>query len=237
MIRVRERWIRAQLAQVLLSAGGRAPRRAIARAGQMIGLLEIGAWLSSQSVSKPEVLGSRDAVFSAALSRLRNAQEPAYLEFGVADGDSMRWWSENLTVAQAHLIGFDSFEGLPEDWAGTGSPKGAFDLGGNLPTVPNNVALVKGWFDDTIPEWKKQNDGPVSYCNVDCDLYSSTVTIFRELEDRFIPGTVIHFDDYFGYADWRNGEHKAFLEMLDRTGFSYDAKALGIMQFVVQLKK
>jgi hypothetical protein len=28
----------------------------------------------------------------------------------------MRWWSRNLSEPGAKLVGFDSFEGLPEDW-------------------------------------------------------------------------------------------------------------------------
>jgi hypothetical protein len=39
-----------------------------------------------------------------------------YLEFGVFEGRSMRGWSSHLTASGAHPIGFDSFEGLPEDW-------------------------------------------------------------------------------------------------------------------------
>jgi len=51
------------------------------------------------------------------------------------------------------IFGFDSFEGLPEDWSGPWI-KGSFDMNGNLPRVHPNVQLIKGWFDDTIPEFK-----------------------------------------------------------------------------------
>ncbi|GEM_PF-6274412 len=40
-----------------------------------------------------------------------------YLEFGVADGGSMRVALANLGP-EANLYGFDSFEGLPEQWYG-----------------------------------------------------------------------------------------------------------------------
>lgn len=51
-----------------------------------------------------------------------------YLEFGVAEGGSMRVALSNLGP-DSRCFGFDSFEGLPEDWYGTFS-KGAFSLAG-----------------------------------------------------------------------------------------------------------
>lgn len=156
-----------------------------------------------------------------------------FLEFGVHTGGTITQAAR--LRPEKHFYGFDSFEGLPEDWAGTGKLAGDFNLSGNLPNVPENVTLVKGWFDQTIPVWKTTNPGPISYLHVDSDLYSSAVTIFETLEERFVPGTVILFDEYFGYPDWRNGEHKAFVEMINRTGFAYTAKAISHMAFVVQL--
>lgn len=165
----------------------------------------------------------------------RAGADGLFLEFGVHTGQTIRL-SAKLRP-EIRFWGFDSFEGLPEDWGGSGKVKGDFDLGGKLPKVPRNVTLVKGWFDETVPTWKTEHDGPISYCHVDCDLYSSTVTIFRELEDRFVDGTILLFDEYFGYAGWREGEHKAFLEMIERTGFTYEPLAISHMALVVRLRK
>ncbi|MEL7465997.1 MAG: TylF/MycF/NovP-related O-methyltransferase [Pseudomonadota bacterium] len=159
--------------------------------------------------------------------------EGLYVEFGVHTGGTIT--STAKKKPHLKIWGFDSFEGLPENWSGAGKMKGAFSLGGQMPEVPDNVTLVKGWFDETIPKWKAEHEGPISYCHIDCDLYSSTATVFTELEDRFRPGTILLFDDYFGYADWRNGEHKAFMEMLERTGFDYEAQAVSHMALVVKL--
>jgi hypothetical protein len=56
-----------------------------------------------------------------------------------------------LTPRTAH--GFDSFEGLPGDWAGTKEAKGAFSLRGRLPKEPGNARLHVGWFDRTLPDF------------------------------------------------------------------------------------
>ncbi|MFN3274285.1 MAG: TylF/MycF/NovP-related O-methyltransferase [Paracoccus sp. (in: a-proteobacteria)] len=156
-----------------------------------------------------------------------------FVEFGVDQGATINQIAK--TRPERKVFGFDSFRGLPENWSGTGLTRGRFDRGGQMPQVPPNVELVPGWFNESVPVWKRDHTGPIAFCHVDCDLYSSTVTIFTELEDRFRPGTIILFDEYFGYSDWRGGEHKAFLEMIARTGFTYKALAVSHMGFAVEL--
>ncbi len=148
------------------------------------------------------------------------------LEFGVADGGSLRHLA-GLTTRT--LDGFDSFEGLPENWAGTFERKGKFSRGGSLPDVPAHVRLHKGWFNETLPAFLLgQDDQPVALLHVDCDIYSSTVTIFGELKSRLQPGTVIVFDEYFNYPNWQQHEWRAFQEFVRDSGFSY--RYLGFSQ-------
>lgn len=84
------------------------------------------------------------------------------------------------------VYGFDSFEGLPEPWYGKYG-KGAFARVGLL-EVPDNVTLVKGWFDDTLHGFLAEHPGPLAFLHVDCDLYSSTIYAFDQLQDRVVPG-------------------------------------------------
>lgn len=156
-----------------------------------------------------------------------------FLEFGVDQGATINQIAK--LRPERKVFGFDSFRGLPEDWSGTSLMRGRFDRNGALPAVPSNVELIAGWFNESIPVWKPKHKDPIAFCHVDCDLYSSTVTIFTELEAQFRPGTIILFDEYFGYSDWRGGEHKAFLEMIARTGFTYKALAVSHMGFAVEL--
>jgi hypothetical protein len=65
--------------------------------------------------------------------------------------------------------------------------------------------------------------GSAAFLHVDCDLYSSTKTILESLSDRIVAGTVIVFDEYFNYPNWRSHEHKAFREFVaaKRAAFRY----------------
>lgn len=119
------------------------------------------------------------------------------------------------------IYGFDSFEGLPEDWLYY-SPKGDFNLNGNAPPVRENVRLVKGWFNETLPEFIKTHPEPCAFIHVDCDLYSSTKTVFDNLKNQIISGTVIAFDEYFNYPSWQEGEYKAFMEFVAENNLEFE---------------
>src|SRR6478735_2712111 len=45
-----------------------------------------------------------------------DAQPISYFEFGVGSGASFEWWLKNATHPDSLFFGFDSFEGLPENW-------------------------------------------------------------------------------------------------------------------------
>lgn len=155
------------------------------------------------------------------LLRFALARAPAeglLLEFGVEKGASLRYLA-GLTKRDVH--GFDSFEGLPGDWTGTREAKAAFSRSGRLPNVPGNAKLHVGWFDATLPAFLAAHPGQCALVHVDCDIYSSTATIFALLKERIGPGTVIVFDEYFNYPGWRQHEYKAFQEFIAQTGLKY----------------
>ena len=101
------------------------------------------------------------------------------LDLGVYKGASTRALARIFPDHTIH--GFDSFEGLPNDWSHV--LRGSFgDVHGALPEVPANVRLYPGWFDDTLGPWAKEHDDqPIMLMRVDCDIYPSAKTIFDEL--------------------------------------------------------
>jgi hypothetical protein len=162
------------------------------------------------------VRGSKDELWRHAFAR--RAAGGLIVEFGVFRGESIRFFA---SLTEEVIYGFDSFEGLREDWKGWAARKGTFDMKGAVPPVPANVALVKGWFEETLPGFLREHREPFSFVHVDCDTYEATSTIFALAMDRFLPGTVVVFDEYFGYRGWREGEWKAWREFASSRGINY----------------
>lgn len=150
---------------------------------------------------------------------LGRAPAGAILEFGVARGRSITVLANASPSKTVH--GFDSFEGLPEDWSGHLEQKGAFSQKGVLPKVPANVRLHPGWFKDTIPRWLAEEADKIGFMHVDCDIYSSTRDILWGLRERLQPGAIIVFDEYFNYPNWRRHEFKALQEFKAEFGLTY----------------
>ncbi len=138
-------------------------------------------------------------------------------ELGVYSGNTI---NHIASLTNQTVYGFDSFEGLPERWR-DGFGNGHFKVT-VLPKVHSNVVLIKGWFDKTLPSFIIDHDESIGFLHIDCDLYSSTITIFELLEHRIHPGCVIVFDEYFNYPGWEEGEFKAFHEFLEHSGLEYE---------------
>lgn len=142
------------------------------------------------------------------------------LEFGVATGRTLNQFAKWLP--KKFVFGFDGFEGLPEDW--TSRMRRGFFARDKLPRVRSNCQLVVGWFDQTLPGFKQNRikNGPVALLHVDCDLYSSTVTILENLKDNIVPGTVIVFDEYINYPGWELDEFRAWQEHVAKYNIRYE---------------
>jgi predicted O-methyltransferase YrrM len=163
-------------------------------------------------------------IFSTHKSLLRFAVEHApseglFVEFGVATGNTIREIA-SAVPSGVTIYGFDSFAGLPGDWTGHVETEGAFRQQA-LPSVPDNVTLVPGLFDETLPAFMAQHNGPVSFAHVDCDLYESTRTVLHHIGPRLRAGTLILFDEYFNYPGWRLHEHRAWTDFCDANGVRY----------------
>ena len=194
----------------------------IIRTGESFDVIDVAFWRAANEAAdfyENHLIGATS--FTDTLEMIRDGVRIApasgmLLEFGVATGRTIRAIAEERS---ATVFGFDSFEGLPEDWY-EGYGKGHFATA-TLPEVPSNVQLVKGWFKDTVPRFLEEHPGPVSFVNIDCDLYSSTRDVLQLLCGRFQSGTVIQFDEYFNYPGWRNHEYRAFQELVSERGLKF----------------
>ena len=143
------------------------------------------------------------------------------LEFGVQRGESTNIIRQ-LSNPSMQIYGFDSFLGLPEDWKDTPCHKGFFSTNGVVPRI-EGVTFYKGWFEDTIPKYLKIAQ-PIALLHIDCDLYSSTKTIFKYLHPYIQKGTILAFDEwcYNHNSSYNDHEQKAFYEFVNKHNIEYE---------------
>jgi len=155
------------------------------------------------------------------------------VEFGVYKATSTNFIAQQCP--DITVYGFDSFEGLPEHWAGSRFSRNNYNRQGRLPKVANNVELVVGLFQDTLPGFLKKVPGPFAVVHVDCDIYSSANYVLTELAGRMADGCVLIFDEFFNYHGYQLHEFKAFQEFLARTKLKPDYLAYSGQQVSVRL--
>jgi hypothetical protein len=154
-------------------------------------------------------------------------------EFGVWKGQSINYIA---SLTQDIVFGFDSFEGLREDWRGTGFLAGHFSLRGDLPKVRKNAQLIKGWFSETLPLFLKDHHRPFSFIHIDSDTYDTAKELFNLIAPHLVSGTIMVFDEYFGYRGWKEGEYKAWQECVASSGLRYEYLAFSnVMQVVMRV--
>jgi len=119
-----------------------------------------------------------------------------YFEFGVAAGHSFRWWLEHNKNAGSRFFGFDTFEGLPEDFGhlGKGSLSAALE---SLNITDSRATFYKGLFQDTlIPFLEKYQNGKKKLIHMDADLFSATIFSLSQLYRFLNEGDIIFFDEF-----------------------------------------
>jgi hypothetical protein len=184
-----------------------------------ISYLETGRWLKSEGIVVPKRVESRANVYDQLINTLRD-KPILYLEFGVWQGRSIRYWSERLRNPDSRFHGFDSFEGLPESWNML-FKKGLFSTNGQAPQIDDaRVQFFKGWFEDTLPQYTPPPHDQL-VINIDADLYSSTKLVLNALKDYIAIGTYIYFDEFCD----RNHELRAFDEFLAQTKMRFEVAA------------
>lgn len=137
-----------------------------------------------------------------------------YLEFGVASGSSFKWWLDKNKNPNSTFSGFDTFEGLPEDWGGF-YIKG--DMSHGIPDLNDNRAkFIKGLFQDTLNKYidNHKNDLESNHTKIihlDADLYSATIFTLSQLYPFLKSGDIILFDEF----NVAMHEFKAYVEFTE----------------------
>ncbi len=160
------------------------------------------------------------ATYDVIKKAVGNKVEGAFVECGVARGGCsalMAIIARNEKEGRKTWL-FDSFEGLPpqSDKDGVQKPvrhkdrkandlAAGFCLGtfgevcnllfGKLKLSRMDVCMIGGWFQDTLPRYKK-TIGEIAVLRLDGDWYESTKCCLENLYDNVVAGGFVIIDDY-----------------------------------------
>jgi len=125
-----------------------------------------------------------------------NNQPVNYLEFGVAQGQSFKWFLQQNTLPDSRFYGFDTFTGLPEDYGPF--KKGYFDNKNEVPVINDTRGkFYQGLFQQTLPGFLKELDSTKrNIIMLDADLYSATLYVLTSLAPFLKKGDIVFFDEF-----------------------------------------
>ena len=128
------------------------------------------------------------------------------MEFGVYQGESIKYWLQLYKNNGSRFWGFDTFSGLPEAWKEGNEiaiTVGTFNVSGQVPIVNDNrVSFVKGLFHNTLSDFLStfKAQGNLIIHN-DSDLYSSSLLLLTKCDAIIKSRTVVIFDEL---SSWMN---------------------------------
>lgn len=206
-------------------------------------------------IPKAEVLpfDSRNVLrtdyFSRQFEKVRHLAG-SVVECGVWRGRSL--FILSTLAHDRHVFAFDSFDGFPNPEGGKNdNPEAAvkyhfkntspdmvrefLKMSKAVSKFSDNVRIVQGYFEDTLPQWRKEI-GPIALIHLDCDIYESYQTCFANLYNQLLPGGLMLFDEYLSGAnavEWP-GAKKAIDEFCSRTGERVERDELSNKYFVLK---
>jgi hypothetical protein len=156
-------------------------------------------------------------------------QDIDYLEFGVARGESIRWWSNRIENKKWTFHGFDTFSGLPEAWGPFKA--GAMSNDCDIPKINDSRChFYQGLFQQTFPEFIKSfPNSKRKIIHMDADLYTSTLYVLTSIYPYLKKGDIIFFDEF----NVPMHEYKAFDEWCK--AFYIEYEVLGAVNNMYQI--
>ena len=190
----------------------------------------LSSWVNRQSGKIPfsdfykpfRSYGNRVALHEYVVKNQGLDQKPIhYFEFGVAGGTSFAWWVKANQHPQSRFYGFDTFEGLPEDWHFF--KKGSFSF--DTPFIDDaRGTFIKGLFQDTLYKFLRKfasdtdDDAVTRVLHMDADLYSSTLFALTSMAPYLRPGDIVLFDEF----NIPNHEFAAWNDFIRSYYFKYE---------------
>jgi hypothetical protein len=181
-------------------------------------------------------LSDKNSVLEYAIKKslqLNLEQSGTYLEFGVWTGDSINFLSKFLQ--KDSIYGFDSFEGLREDWKGYHLTSGTFNLNKKVPKLEKNIIPMVGWIQDTLPSFLSEKKPKINFIHIDTDTYETAKFILENTKKYLSKNSIIVFDELYNFPGWDVGEYKALTEVFSANDYKFLGFSSKGEQVVIQI--
>ncbi len=183
-----------------------------------------------QGINQQERFFRHQFFFNAWRALTFNGITGDYAEFGSWGGVTftISYVESRRQLRRPHMWAFDSFKGLPpQQGAEDEHPMWQPDTlstsvaqfhqicaNGQIPR--EEYTTIEGFYDETLDKMTAQRyPENIALAYIDCDLYSSTMSVLRFLMPRLKHGMIIAFDDYFCWSTKQlAGERRAMVELL-----------------------
>ena len=162
------------------------------------------------------------------MTDLSKKDRPFY-EFGVWRGEAFRYLIKTFKKG----YGFDTFEGIPEDWHN--EKAGSYTSQGVIPKIKGGE-FIAGKFEDTLPKFFSEAKPVASIINFDADLYSSTICALNWASSVIDQNTILIFDEFLINPNWENDEHKALEEFCLQNNYKYEVLAVSFFSKQVAVR-
>ena len=175
----------------------------------------------------PELFFHRWALFDSMINKSK--KDRPFYEFGVWRGESFKYLIKTFKKG----YGFDTFEGLPEDWHN--EKKGNYTADRIIPNIEGGT-FIAGKFENTLPSFYSKPRPMASLINFDADLYSSTFCALKYSKSVIDKDTILIFDELIINKNWEQDEYKALNEFCSNNNLTYEVLAVSYITKQVAVK-
>ncbi len=175
----------------------------------------------------PELFFHRWALFDSMINKSK--KDRPFYEFGVWRGESFKYLIKTFKKG----YGFDTFEGLPEEW--DEYKQGTYSAEGIIPQIDGGT-FIAGKFEDTLPTFYSKPRPMASIINFDADLYSSTLCALNYSKSVIDKDTILIFDEFIINQNWEQDEYKALNKFCSNNNLTYEVLAVSYMTKQVAAK-
>lgn len=152
-------------------------------------------------------------------------KDSLFIELGVFTGLTLNLINQN--TKDIVVYGFDTFSGLPEDWAESSGnvlyTKNTFAT--TIPEDTDKNKFIVGKIEDTLSNFLKEKNQKIRFIHLDLDLYSASKHAFNIVFDWLEDEAIIVIDDVYKLPSWEEYSIKSLADSFDESKYELEPVA------------